>query len=74
MEHNHHPSNLLLSALYWLFGQIAFIFSYITQYSTLEYAFKLLSIISVAMVIVINLKNFISALKSFSKNIRNWFK
>lgn len=49
------------------FGQISFLASIFTSTIGLDLIFKYISIISVVMVIVINWKKFISAIKNFRK-------
>jgi hypothetical protein len=66
MENNNTTSTGSITL--WIFGQISYIFSLMTTSLSLDNIFKLLSIFSVAMVIVINWKKFTGSIKGwFSK-------
>lgn len=70
----HHSNNFLVSIIYWCVGQINFIISTMTVLPFMDVLFKILSIISVSMVIVINAKKFIIAIKGVLRQIRKWFR
>lgn len=66
-------SNFFISAWYWIIGQVSYIFSILFAYSSLEYIFKLLSVISVFMVLVINFGNFVKQIKIGWRKIKSLF-
>lgn len=62
MESNHNVGN---SLFLFIAGQVSYLLSIITN---LEVVFKILSIVSVTMVIIINWKHFVNKLKGIFKS------
>lgn len=72
MLNDHHKG--FNSIIIWCIGQVNFILSITTSIVFLEFLFKILSIVSVLMVIVINLKSFTTKVREYYSYIKGFFK